>query len=204
MNKRNYQRELDSLIDKYSAEGVKPTLLLHVCCAVCASSVLEYLYPHFRITILYYNPNITEEAEYSYRLSELERYVSERRMTEVKFMQADYDPRVFFELAKGHESDPEGGRRCLMCFLERLRYTARKAREGGFMYFATTLTVSPLKKAEAVNAAGELAGELEGARYLPSDFKKKEGYKRSIELSREYDLYRQNYCGCIFSKRSST
>lgn len=203
MNKRNYQKELDALIAANAEKGVRPSLLLHVCCAVCASSVLEYLYSHFDITILYYNPNITEEAEYSYRLSELERYVAERGMTEISFMQADYDPAAFFRLVKGREADREGGERCRLCFRERLGYTARKATEGGFDYFATTLTVSPLKNTEAVNAAGERAGEEYGAKYLPSDFKKKEGYKRSIELSRQYSLYRQNFCGCVFSRREA-
>ena len=202
MNKRNYHRELTELMAANDREGIRPSLLLHVCCAVCASSVLERLYGHFKITILYYNPNITEEREYLYRLSELRRYVAERDMNEIQFLEADYEPDSFFELVKGRENDPEGGGRCGLCFYQRLSYTAEKAAEGGYDLFATTLTVSPLKNAEAVNAAGERAARDFGAAYLPTDFKKGEGYKRSIELSREYGLYRQNYCGCVFSKKN--
>ena len=200
MNKRNYQKELDALIQRNREEGIVPSLLLHVCCAVCASSVLEYLYGLFDITIVYYNPNITEKEEYEYRYSELRRYVSERGMTDIRFAEARYDPDEFFALAKGHEADREGGARCSLCFAQRLGYTARLANEGGYDYFATTLTVSPLKNAELINAIGEREGQKAGARYLPSDFKKKEGYKRSIELSKEYGLYRQNFCGCIYSR----
>ena len=203
MNKRNYQRELDALIADNAARGIRPSLLLHVCCAVCASSVLEYLYGHFDITIAYYNPNITEQSEYDYRYSELMRYVAERGMDELSFAEVSYDPAVFFALAKGREDDREGGARCSLCFAERLGYTARLAKEGGFDYFATTLTVSPLKNAELINAIGEREAAKAGARYLPSDFKKKEGYKRSIELSKEYSLYRQNFCGCLYSRRDS-
>ena len=203
MNKRNYQKELDALIAQNDAEGVRPSLLLHVCCAVCASSVLEYLYDHFAITIAYYNPNITEEAEYRYRYAELKRYVAERGMTAIRFVEVDYDPASFFALVQGREEDREGGARCSLCFRQRLVYTARLAKEGGFDYFATTLTVSPLKNAEVINRIGEKVGEEIGARYLPSDFKKKNGYQRSIALSKEYNLYRQNFCGCIFSRREA-
>ncbi len=203
MNKRNYQKELDDLIARNTAAGVKPSLLLHVCCAVCASSVLEALYEHFAITIAYYNPNITEEREYAYRYAELRRYVAARGMTAVRFMDVDYDPDAFFALVRGREEDREGGARCALCFDQRLRYTARRAKEGGYDYFATTLTVSPLKNADLLNAIGEkIAGEL-GVAYLPSDFKKKNGYLRSIALSKEYNLYRQNFCGCIFSQKEA-
>ena len=201
MNKRNYQRELDALIGSNAAAGVRPSLLLHACCAVCASSVLEYLYEHFEITIAYYNPNITAAEEYAYRYSELRRYVAERGMDRVRFAEVAYDPGSFIKLARGHEADPEGGARCSLCFAQRLDYTAKLAAQGGYDYFATTLTVSPLKNAELINAIGERAGQKAGARYLPSDFKKKEGYKRSIELSKQYSLYRQNYCGCDYSRR---
>ena len=199
MNKRNYQKELDALIEKNTAAGERPSLLLHVCCAVCASYVLEYLYEHFAITIAYYNPNITEEAEYQYRYSELRRYVAERGMDQIRFIEVEYKPEDFFDAAKGHEADREGGARCSLCFSQRLGYTAKRAKEGGYRYFATTLTISPLKNAEVINAIGEKIGEREGVAYLPSDFKKKNGYKRSIELSKEYHLYRQNYCGCVYS-----
>ena len=203
MNKRNYMRELDALIERNTALGVRPSLLLHVCCAVCASSVLEVLYEHFAITIAYYNPNITEEREYRYRFSELQRYVSERGMTAIRFIEVAYDPEAFFERVRGREEDREGGARCALCFDQRLRYTAALARDGGFDYFATTLTVSPLKNAELINAVGERVAREVGAVYLPSDFKKKNGYLRSITLSKEYNLYRQNFCGCVFSRREA-
>ena len=203
MNKRNYQKELDALIEKNAAAGEKPSLLLHVCCAVCASYVLEYLYEHFQITIAYYNPTITEEGEYQYRYSELRRYIAERHMDAIRFEDVEYDPEEFFEKVKGHESDREGGARCSICFAQRLGYTAKLAKQGGYRYFATTLTISPLKNAEVINAIGTRIGELEGVEYLPSDFKKKNGYKRSIELSKEYNLYRQNFCGCVFSENEA-
>ncbi len=203
MNKRNYQKELDALIEKNTAAGEKPSLLLHVCCAVCASYVLEYLYEHFSITIAYYNPNITDEAEYLHRYAELRRYVAERQMDEVRFEDVEYKPEEFFETVRGHESDREGGARCSLCFAQRLGYTAKLAKKIGCRYFATTLTISPLKNADVLNAIGTRIGEQEGVEYLPSDFKKKNGYKRSIELSREYDLYRQNFCGCVFSQEEA-
>ena len=188
-------------MEKNAGEGKRPSLLLHVCCAVCASYVLEYLHKDFDITVLYYNPNITEESEYKYRLSELHRYVEESGLSPyIRFAEAEYDPQSFFEKTKGHEPDPEGGARCSICFAQRLGYTARLCAEGGYDYFATTLTISPLKNAEVLNTIGEKMGEKYGANYLCTDFKKREGYKRSIELSRQYDLYRQNFCGCIFSK----
>jgi len=200
MNTINYQRELDALIEKNTAQGIRPSLLLHVCCAVCASYVLEYLYPHFDISIVYYNPNITEPGEYDYRYSELRRYVSETGMDKIRFIPVEYRPDDFFEIARGYEDEREGGARCAKCFYQRLSYTARIAAQGGYNYFATTLTISPLKNADVLNRIGFKAAEEAGTVYLPSDFKKKNGYKRSIELSREYNLYRQNYCGCIYSR----
>ena len=200
MNKRNYSKELDTLIEKNKSENRKPTLMLHVCCAVCASYVLEYLYEHFTIKICYFNPNITEEREYRYRYSELQRYVRERNMTEAEFIEVDYTPDDFFTLVKGREEDREGGARCSLCFDQRLTYTAEKCREYGCDYFATTLTISPLKNAEIINTVGLEVAQKTGETYLCTDFKKKNGYKRSIELSKEYNLYRQNYCGCIFSR----
>ena len=202
MNPRNVQRELDTLMTANDAEGVQPSLLLHVCCAPCASSVLETLYGHFAITIAYYNPNITAPEEYAFRYAELKRYVAERGMDAVRFIEVDYDPAAFLDRTRGREEDPEGGARCSLCFSQRLRYTAEKAKAGGYDYFATTLTVSPLKNAAVINAIGERIGQELGVRYLPSDFKKKNGYLRSITLSKEYNLYRQNYCGCIFSQRA--
>lgn len=204
MNKRNYQKEMDALIERNAQEGKRPTLLLHVCCAVCASYVLEYLYRHFDITIAYYNPNITEESEYRYRYSELKRYVQEAGLSEyIRFTEVEYQPADFLDAVKGHEADREGGARCAICFDQRLRYTARLCKAGGYDYFATTLTISPLKNAEVLNTIGERIAEELGVNYLCSDFKKKEGYKRSIELSRQYNLYRQNYCGCVYSKREA-
>lgn len=200
MNKRNYSKELDALIEKNKSENKKPSLMLHVCCAVCASYVLEYLYEHFLIKICYYNPNITEEEEYRYRYSELRRYVRERQMTEVEFIEVSYEPQQFFSLVKGREEDREGGARCSLCFDDRLSYTAERCKEYGCDYFATTLTISPLKNAEVINEIGMKIAEKTNAEYLCTDFKKKNGYKRSIELSKEYDLYRQNYCGCVFSR----
>ena len=195
---------MDALTERLVKEGRRPRLLLHACCAVCASYVLEYLSPYFDITIVYYNPNITEESEYRYRLSELERYVREAGLSgSVGFIEADYDPESFLELVRGREADREGGARCGLCFEQRLSYTARKCGEGGYDYFATTLTISPLKNAERINAIGEKLAAEYGVCYLASDFKKKEGYKRSIELSKQYELYRQNYCGCVFSAREA-
>ncbi len=177
--------------------------MLHVCCAVCASYVLEYLYEHFQIKICYFNPNITEEEEYLYRYSELKRYVKERRMDEVAFIEVEYEPEKFFSLVKGREEDPEGGARCSLCFDQRLSYTAQKCQEYGCDYFATTLTISPLKNAEVLNNIGMRIAEKTGVSYLCTDFKKKNGYKRSIELSKEYNLYRQNFCGCVFSREQA-
>lgn len=203
MNKPNYSKELDALITRLGQEDKTPRLMLHVCCAVCASYVLEYLYPHFDITIAYYNPNITEPQEYAYRLSELRRYIEETRMTRIKFAEVAYIPERFYEMTAGYEDAREGGARCSLCFSDRLEYTARLCKEYGCDYFATTLTISPLKNAEVLNRIGTAAGEKLGVQYLPTDFKKKNGYKRSIELSREYGLYRQNFCGCVFSKREA-
>ena len=204
MNKRNYQKEMDALIERNTREGKRPSLLLHVCCAVCASYVLEYLHRYFDITIAYYNPNITEESEYRYRYSELKRYVAEAGLNEyIRFAEVEYRPDDFLEAVRGREADREGGARCAICFDQRLRYTAQLCKDGGYDYFATTLTISPLKNAGLLNSIGERIGEELGVNYLCSDFKKKEGYKRSIELSRQYELYRQNYCGCVFSKREA-
>lgn len=204
MNKRNLQKELDGIIQQAEKEGKHPKLLLHVCCAPCASYCLEYLSEHFDITVLYANSNIDDPPEYQKRTAEVRRLVEEMpcaASTEV--MEGTYDPGHFHELVKGHEKDPEGGERCGICFEMRLRETARIAREKKFDYFATSLTISPLKDAERLCRIGEKAGEEYGIPYLPSDFKKKGGYQRSVELSGQYSLYRQNYCGCSFSKASA-
>ena len=206
MNKRNYQKELDRLIGQYQKEGRTPSVLLHVCCAPCSSYCLEYLSEYFDITVYYYNPNITKPEEYAYRLSEEKRYIALRTdfRHPVGMTESEYDPKVFFEAVKGLEKEPEGGARCEQCFRLRLEASAKKAKELGMDCFTTTLTISPLKNAALLNEIGEETGERYGVMWLPSDFKKKEGYKRSIVLSHEYDLYRQNYCGCVFSRNSET
>lgn len=199
--KINAQKEMDKLIEKL--DNV-PTLLIHACCAPCSSYVLEYLSQYFHIIILYYNPNITSVEEYNYRLSEEKRLIDELPVKyPVKLIAGDYNPESFFDAVKGLEREPEGGKRCEVCFELRLREAAEKCREIGADYFLTTLTISPLKNAELINSIGEKLAEEYGVKYLPSDFKKKNGYKRSIELSREYDLYRQNYCGCVFSRNKT-
>ena len=203
MNKRNVQKELDALLEKLPKDK-PPRLLLHACCAPCSSYVLEYLSQYFFITLLFYNPNISPQTEYEKRYAELLRLVKEQpHRFPVSVVPCGYDPESFFSAVHGLESLPEGGARCAVCYRMRLEAAARAAKDGGFDYFTTTLSISPLKDAEKLNAIGaELSGEY-GVPYLYSDFKKKEGYKRSVELSREYGLYRQNYCGCIFSKQEA-
>ena len=198
---RNYSKELDSVIEKNRAAGVVPSLLLHACCAPCSSYCLEYLSDHFRITVFYYNPNIYPPEEYEKRVSEIRRLIREMPARyPVDLIEGEYDPGRFFAAAKGLENVREGGERCAVCFRLRLEETARAADEGGFDFFTTTLTISPLKNAGLINSIGESIDCK--AMWLPSDFKKKNGYKRSIELSKEYGLYRQNFCGCVYSKNS--
>ena len=200
--KINYQRELDKIISEIQKLNKKPTLLVHSCCAPCSSYVLEYLCEYFDITVLYYNPNISPIEEYEYRKEEQKRLISEKFGTSlVKFLDCDYDNELYEEVVKGLENEPEGGRRCSVCFSLRLDKTAKIAKENNFDYFVTTLTISPLKNADLLNKIGNKIGEKYGVSFLPSDFKKKNGYKRSIELSKEYNLYRQNFCGCRFSKK---
>ena len=204
MNKRNFQKEMDKLIEQNLKDGITPSLLLHSCCAPCSSYVLEYLSQFFNITVLYYNPNISPKDEYLYRLQEEKRLISEMKFKNpVKILDCDYNADEFFTVAKGLEKEPEGGKRCEKCFDLRLDFTAKTAKENNFDYFATTLTISPLKNANLINQIGESLAEKYNVKYLSSDFKKKEGYKRSIILSKEYNLYRQNYCGCIYSKVES-
>ena len=200
----NYQRVLDRELDRLEREGRVPRLLLHACCSPCSSYVLEYLSRRFDITVFYYNPNISPESEYRRRVEELLRLVREQpHARPVAVLRGDYDPERFYELAKGHEDDPEGGERCFACYRLRLEETARRAKEDGFDCFTTTLSISPHKNAEALNRIGGELGEEYGVDYLFSDFKKRGGYARSIELSREYGLYRQDWCGCVFSKKAS-
>lgn len=202
MNYRNvnYQKELDKLISTLQKENQVPKLLLHSCCAPCSSYVLEYLSNYFEITVFYYNPNIFPESEYTKRLLEQQTLIGDMHFKHpVSFLAGNYDRDKFYAMAEGLEHLKEGGARCFKCYELRLRETAEMAVKGGFEYFTTTLSISPLKNAEKLNTIGSKIASEYGIKYLQSDFKKKNGYKRSIELSKEYGLYRQDYCGCEFS-----
>lgn len=201
MNKVNYQRLLDDKIKEIVKEGRVPTLFLHACCAPCSSYTLEYLNQYFNITIYFYNPNIDTEEEYNMRIHELSRLIKEMPMKhEVKLLSGAYEPEEFYKIAKGRENLPEGGARCYLCYELRIREAAKVAKKHNMEYFTTTLSISPYKNAQWLNSLGEKYGKEYGIPYLYSDFKKKGGYHRSIELSHEYHLYRQDYCGCIYSK----
>ncbi len=201
---RNYSRELEDLLHKLERSGEVPALLLHACCAPCSSYVLEYLSRYFSISVLYYNPNIAPEEEYEKRKAELARLVSSMPLGHpVTMIPCTYNGDAFSEIAKGYEDAPEGGARCARCFRLRLREAALVARRFGCDYFTTTLSISPLKDAGLLNTIGEEVGREMGVKHLPADFKKKNGYKRSVELSGEYGLYRQDYCGCVYSKEES-
>jgi len=203
---RNFQKELDGITDALRKEGRVPRLLIHACCAPCSSYVLEYLSAYFQIDVYYYNPNIDTEEEFEKREAELDRLIAEMPFEHpVKLIGTQHGQAAFLDICAGLENEPERGRRCLKCYELRLRKTAEfmleENRKGaGYEYFATTLTLSPLKNAAALNEIGERVAAEYGLKYLVSDFKKKDGFKRSIVLSREYELYRQNYCGCRFSK----
>lgn len=233
-NKRNYSKELENKIAEFEKEEKVPRLLLHACCAPCSSYCLEYLREYFDVTVFFYNPNITEEREYRKRVEEEKRLIAEynkqvdegkfdgmnsdSRARHIEILEGDYIPSDYLSAVKGLEDCPEGGDRCRKCFELRLDETARIARDNGFEFFTTTLTISPLKNADVLNEVGEQAAErinaeraenltLDGSHsdsmevlFLPSDFKKKNGYKRSIELSHKFGLYRQDFCGCSFSK----
>lgn len=197
----NYQLKTDEIIK--NLDGV-PKLLLHCCCAPCSSYVLEYLTEYFEITAFFYNPNITDIKEYEKRKSELKRYISQRDFRyPVTMIDGDHEPEEFFAISKGREDIPEGGERCRMCYKLRLEKTAQLAKEKKYDYFCTTLSVSPHKNAQWLNEIGGESEQKYGVMYLYSDFKKRNGYKRSIELSAEYGLYRQNFCGCVFSRKQS-
>lgn len=200
MNKINYQKELDKIIENNKEN--KPSLLLHSCCAPCSSYVLEYMTKYFDITVFYFNPNISPEEEYIKRVNEVKRLIREMPCCQnVKLIEGRYNEHEFFDYVKGFEGEREGGERCVKCFELRLEETARIAKKIGADYFCTTLSISPLKNADNINSVGEKMADKYGIKWLPSDFKKREGYKRSIELSAKYSLFRQNYCGCVFSKR---
>lgn len=202
MIKINYQRKLDDIINSIKKSGEIPALLLHSCCAPCSSYVLEYLSDYFKITVLYYNPNIFPKEEYDKRVAEQKRLINELPMkNKAEFTEAGYDPQEFFTAVKGLEHIKEGGERCFACYRLRLEKTAQIAAEQGFDYFCTTLSISPYKNAGKLNEIAEQLSEIYPVKSLPADFKKKEGYKRSIALSAQYGLYRQDYCGCIYSKQ---
>ena len=199
--KINYQLEMEKELGRIRREGRRPHLLLHSCCAPCSSAVLERLTEAFDITVYFYNPNIAPEEEFFHRVEEQGRFIAEMpKQGKIELIRGEYDDDAFYALAKGLENVPEGGERCTRCFRLRLGRTAQLAKERGFDYFTTTLSISPLKDAQRLNAIGaEFAAQF-GVPYLFSDFKKKNGYKRSCELSAEYGLYRQDYCGCIYSQ----
>ncbi len=197
----NYQKKLDQLIDGFQKENRVPTLLLHSCCGPCSSYCLEYLSQYFNITIFFYNPNISPASEYERRANEQQRLIEELdALHPIKFRLGNYDADRFYAMAKGLEKEPEGGKRCFGCYELRLREAAIACKELGIDYFTTTLSISPHKNAVKLNEIGEAVGKEYGVTYLPSDFKKKNGYKRSVELSKEHHLYRQDYCGCVYSK----
>ena len=198
----NYQKELDKLISNLEKEGKVPKLLLHSCCAPCSSYVLEYLSDYFEITVFYYNPNIFPESEYTKRILEQQMLIQDMKVKyPISFLAGSYERDKFYEIAAGLEHLKEGGERCFKCYELRLEEAAKIAQEGEFDYFTTTLSISPMKNAEKLNEIGNKVGAKYGVSYLQSDFKKKNGYKRSIELSKEFGLYRQDYCGCEFSFR---
>lgn len=202
--KVNYQKELEKTLGELEREGRVPSLLLHGCCAPCSSYVMEYLSSYFKITMLFYNPNIGEAAEYEKRRQELLRLMDSMPFRyPVSFRDCEYDPREFYAAVPNRVKDSEGGESCFQCYRLRLERTAREAAKGGFDYFTTTLSISPLKNAQKLNEIGRVLSEEYRVPYLYSDFKKKNGYKRSIELSAEYGLYRQNFCGCAFSRKEA-
>ena len=199
----NYQIVLDEILKEISSLNKKPKLLLHVCCAPCSSYVLEYLNEYFDITVYYYNPNISSYSEYEKRLNEEIRFVSEYPFNkDIPVIKAPYDNDRFEEMIKGLEEEKEGGARCFKCYRLRLEESCKYALENGFDYFTTTLSISPYKNSKVLNEIGNELSEIYGIKYLYSDFKKKNGYKRSIELSHEYNLYRQDYCGCKYSLKN--
>lgn len=200
--KENYQKILDETIAGLEERGEVPKLLLHSCCAPCSSYVLEYLSNYFYITVLYYNPNIYPEDEYYHRAVEQKRFIKEfPTKYPVTFVEGNFEPERFYETVKGYENIREGGERCFRCYELRLREAAEYAKKLNCDYFTTTLSISPMKNAAKLNAIGGMLAEEYGIPYLYSDFKKRDGYKRSTIISAEYGMYRQDYCGCVFSKR---
>ncbi len=200
----NYHKKMEDIIEENKKNNIVPTILLHSCCAPCSSHVIDVLSKHFNITILYYNPNIEPYEEYLKRKEEEIRFIKEYNNTNrLDIIDCDYDNEKYHELVKGLEDCKEGGNRCFKCYRMRLEYTAIKAKELNYDYFGTTLTVSPYKNSQKLNEIGEELENKYNIKYLYSDFKKNNGYKHSIEMSKEYNLYRQNYCGCIYSQRKN-
>ncbi|MGN0241618.1 MAG: epoxyqueuosine reductase QueH [Candidatus Weimeria sp.] len=200
--KINYQKLCEEEISKASAGDRVPSVLLHSCCAPCSSYCIEYLSQYFHVTVFYYNPNIYPDSEYYHRVKEQQEFIKRfPAKYPVGFIEGDFDTQEFYKAAKGLEQEPERGARCTECFRLRLGRTAEVASENGFDYFTSTLTISPMKDAALLNRIGSEMGEAYGVKWLPSDFKKKNGYLRSCQLSREYGIYRQDYCGCVFSYR---
>lgn len=204
-NKPQYHKEMERIIEGFG--GKRPKLLLHSCCAPCSSGVLVPLQEIFKLTVYYYNPNISEWEEYKKRAEEQKKLIdalnNEKPTFPMGIIEEAYEPENFYQIARGLENCPEGGERCFLCYGLRLEKTAQKAKEEGYDFFTTTLTISPLKNAEKINTIGKRLEEKYKVAFLPSDFKKKDGYKNSIELSKKYELYRQNFCGCIYSKVES-
>lgn len=199
---RNYQKELDQLILNLTAKNKVPSLLLHSCCAPCSSSILEYLSQYFAITIFYYNPNIYPESEYQFRAQEQQEFIQKTdSQYPIHFIEGTYEPDLFFEMVRGLEQMPEGGSRCYKCYQLRMTEAAMLGKKLNFDYFTTTLSISPHKNASWINEIGKELEEQFGIKHLPSDFKKKNGFKRSVELTKQYGMYRQDYCGCLYSLR---
>ena len=200
----NYNLKMEQIIESIKKENKKPTLLLHVCCAPCSSACIERLDENFKITLFFYNPNITEQDEYIKRLNEVKRFVNEFKTTaKIEVIDGGYDSKIFFEMTKGLEESPEKGPRCYKCYKQRIKQTAEVCKNKNFDYFTTSLSLSPYKVVTWINEIGEEVAKEYNVNFLNCDFKKKNGYKRSIELSEKYKLYRQNYCGCIYSKQMS-
>lgn len=202
MMKKNYQTLLEQIIQKHQKEGRVPSLLLHSCCGPCSTYVLEYLSKHFHIHVLYYNPNIYPSEEYYFREDEQKKLIETLETAHpIRFVGARYEPDEYYHAIQGHEKDPEGGDRCALCFTLRLEEAAKAAKEQGFDYFTTTLSISPHKNAQLLNEIGERIADAYDVPYLYADFKKKGGFLRSVELTEEHGMYRQDYCGCVFSLR---
>lgn len=197
---RNYQKELDKILLAKESKGQVPSLLLHSCCAPCSSYVIEYLSNYFKITVFYYNPNIYPDEEYHKRVEEQRRFLAEfPTKYPISYQVGEFEKERFYQVVKGHEGDREGEMRCFLCYRLRLEKSAKLAKSLGLDYFTTTLSISPMKNAHKLNEIGEELGEEYKIPYLISDFKKRNGYKRSVELSKEYQMYRQDYCGCVYS-----